>query len=167
MKGVPPALLKSPFSSVGFSPRQRHNTAPRVPINTHRDIVLRSAPHDMQRRVRLRSSLSRELHFRTAGVPPALLILLFSGTGTLVYPEGRRVYPKDRRACALLRPAASAPFTQMPAKVQAEACPLKSFTASTRAPVESTAAHCPKLFIITSGATRASYLPRLKAPPAS
>jgi hypothetical protein len=46
---------------------------------------------------------------RAARVPivfavPALLLLSspFSGTGTLVYPEWRGVYPENRRACAPL-----------------------------------------------------------------
>jgi len=75
-----------------------------VPINTHRDIVLRSAPRDMQRRDRSRGSLSRELHFRNAAVPPALSMSPFSGAGTL--------------ACTLFAPkiASSTPFTPIAIK---------------------------------------------------
>ena len=71
---------------------------------------------------------------------PALLLLVspFSGTGlpavpgTLAYPELRRVYPEERRACApLLSPSSSnLGFTtashSMNVRGQAEACPTKT-----------------------------------------
>jgi hypothetical protein len=76
----------------------------------------------------------------SAGILPAVLLLVspFSGTGlpavpgTLAYPELRRVYPEERRACApLLSPSSSnLGFTtashSMNVRGQAEACPTET-----------------------------------------